>query len=63
MHITHSLLAFHADFSFLALPIFELKWSVFLSPTCLRKVHTYLPSGGSKALISWHPLDSVHPMP
>ena len=38
MQITHLLIAFHADFSSPAHPIFELKWSVFLSSLCLQKV-------------------------
>ena len=35
MPITHLLIAFHADFSSPAHPIFELKWSVLLSSLCL----------------------------
>ena len=63
IQITHLLIAFHADFSFPAHPIFELKWSILLSSLCLQKVHTYPPFGDSRALVFWLPLDSVHPMP
>ena len=63
MQITHSLLAFHADFSFPAPPTFESKWTVLLSFLRLQKVHKCPPSDGSKALIFRLPLDSVHPMP
>ena len=63
MQITHLLLAFHADFSFPAPPILELKGLVLLSSPCLQKGHTCSPFGGSKALIFRLPLDSVHPMP
>ena len=38
MLITHLLSAYYADFSFPSHPIFELKWSIFLSSVCLQKV-------------------------
>ena len=63
MQVIHSLLAFHADFSFQAPPTLGSKWSVLLSSPYLRKVHKCLLFGGSKASLSLPPLDLVHPMP
>ena len=63
MQVTRLLLAFCDGFSFPAPPTFESKWSILLSSPCLRKVHKCPPSGGSKALIFWLPLDSVLLMP
>ena len=63
MQVIHSLLALHADFSFQAPPTFRSRWSVFLSSLCLRKVHKFLPFGGSEASFFLPPLDLVHLMP
>ena len=62
MQTTHLLPAFHADFSFPAHPIFELKWTVLFSFMCLQVKHTSLLFDGWRALVFRLPLDSVHPM-
>ena len=63
MLITHLLSAYYADFSFPSHPIFELKWSIFLSSMCLQKVCAWPHSDDLNALILRSPLDEVHPMP
>ena len=63
MLITHLLSAFYADFSFPSRPIFELKWSIFLSSVCPQKVYEWTHPGDLSALILRSPLDEVHPMP
>ena len=63
MLITHLLSAFDADFSFPSHPIFEFKWSIFLSSGCPQKVYEWTPPGNLSALTHQSPLDEVHPMP
>ena len=41
MLTTHLLSAFDAGFSFPSHPIFELKWSIFLSSGCPQKVYEW----------------------
>ena len=62
MPITPLLNAYYADFSFPSHPIFELKWSIFLSPVCLQKVYAWPHPGDLNALSLRSPLDEVHPM-
>ena len=63
MPITHLLSAYYVDFSFPSHPIFELKWSIFLSSVCLQKVYAWPLPADLSALILRSPLDEVHPMP
>ena len=63
MLIPHLLSAFYAGFSFPSHPIFELKWSIFLSSVCPQKVYDWTHPGDLSASILRSPLDEVHPMP
>ena len=63
MLITHLLSAYYADFSFPSHPIFESKWSVFLSSVYLQKVCAWPNPDDLNALVLLSPLDEVHPMP